>query len=118
MPVHDFLRKYGPDQVITIKPEHIWILKKMNIRWNDEMYEGAPCVDLKRPYGNSNGVVSDITKILRENGYKIDKNEIDDYAMSLHNSMRAVLAILCQHPEGISAGQTYARYLRDWEIKQ
>lgn len=46
----------------TILPEHIKLLKEANIGWNDCEF-GAPSIDCKRPFGNSD-VFTDIAKIL------------------------------------------------------
>lgn len=45
-----------------IKPEHLKLIRRMNVRWQDCEY-GAPEIDPKRPYGNSD-VEFDILKIL------------------------------------------------------
>ena len=50
-------------QKVVITPEHVTLLKNLEIGWNDDAYEGAPEVDLKRPYGNSD-VWMDIAEIL------------------------------------------------------
>lgn len=44
--------------------EHLRILHRLNWQWRDDAYEGSPVVDVKRPLGNSSGVVSDIIEIL------------------------------------------------------
>jgi len=38
----------------TLTDNHIRLLSAANVRWDDSEW-GAPCVDPKRPYGNSSG---------------------------------------------------------------
>lgn len=59
----------------TLTENHIKLLKNFNVDWGDG-YLGAPCIDQKRPYGNSD-VLTDIAEIL---GFK-EKND-DDFVMS------------------------------------
>lgn len=46
----------------TIKKEHILLCQRMWVEWNDDGF-GAPTIDQKRPYGNSD-VLHDIVLIL------------------------------------------------------
>jgi len=98
-----------------IKDEHLKLLKEMNIRWDDCEF-GAPAVDSKRPYGNSNGV-DDVARVI---GYKKTKDTIEfdeeyakdfvdineyledsdwtqkayDYLYNIHKDMEIVLQIV------------------------
>lgn len=56
----------------TLTNEHLLLIKRMNIVFYDDAYDGAPAVDIKRPYGNSD-VISDVAEIIG-----IEKQE-DDY---------------------------------------
>ena len=56
----------------TITENHLKLLKRLNVEWDDCEF-GAPCIDPKRPYGNSD-VIDDIAEII---GIKKDKNTID-----------------------------------------
>ena len=49
-------------QKFEIKPEHLKLIKPMNVGWQECEY-GAPEIDPKRPYGNS-AVEDDILEIL------------------------------------------------------
>lgn len=53
---------YGIIDSFEIKPEHLKLLKEMNVGW-DTCEFGAPCIDPKRPYGNSNGV-DDVARVI------------------------------------------------------
>jgi len=48
----------------TLTDTHIKLLRAAYISWDDCEF-GAPCIDPKRPYGNSD-VIGDIAKILVE----------------------------------------------------
>lgn len=43
--------------------DHIALMQRMWVNWNDDAYEGAPEIDLKRPYGNSD-VIQDVAEIV------------------------------------------------------
>ena len=54
-----------------IKEEHLKLLKEMSVDWNDCEF-GAPEIDPKRPYGNSDGV-DDVARII---GFKKSKDTV------------------------------------------
>jgi hypothetical protein len=56
----------------TITENHLKLMRNLNVKWYDCEF-GAPCIDPKRPYGNSD-VINDIAEII---GIKKDKNTID-----------------------------------------
>ena len=47
-----------------IKEEHLKLVRRMVIRYDDSCEFGAPSVDPKRPYGNSD-VYKDIARIIK-----------------------------------------------------
>lgn len=51
-------------QQFRVLPEHVKLLQRAYVSW-DEGEFGAPAIDCKRPYGNSNAI-ADIGKILGE----------------------------------------------------
>lgn len=102
-------------EFFEVKEEHIKLLKEMNVHWDDCEF-GAPCIDPKRPYGNSDGV-DDVARVIgylkTENTVDFDKEEASqyddvdeylddcdwndesyDYLMDLHKDMRVVLQIV------------------------
>ena len=102
---------------ITITDEHLKLLQRMYIRWEDGEY-GAPAVDCKRPYGNSD-VAADIYEIL---GWRCDDPDGPSYsdsaARTIHQEMQHVLQILVQHPTtGINVGRwrRTSSYGSEWE---
>lgn len=64
-----------------IKEHHLKLLKRMYVGWNDYEF-GAPEIDPKRPYGNSD-VIDDMAEILRISKDKktvdFDKDYADEY---------------------------------------
>lgn len=67
----------------TITENHLKLLKKMYVDWDDCEF-GAPQINPKRPYGNSN-VIDDIAEILnikktKDNVEDYDKEEASEYS--------------------------------------
>ena len=96
-------------QKVVVTQEHVLLLKYLEIRWNDDAYEGAPEVDLKRPYGNS-AVWTDIAEILEWDlvedqwGGSDLTREQGERARTLHREMEAVLQVLVQNPTDFAPG--------------
>ena len=61
-------------QTFTLTDEHVTLLRNASVWWWDCEY-GAPCIDPKRPYGDSD-VEKDIARVL---GIKWKRDEDDDY---------------------------------------
>lgn len=78
-----------------ITDAHIKLAKAMYVSWDDCEF-GAPSIDCKRPYGNSD-VVGDILRILGLPYDDEEENEsLRDYAIKIHESMKTALQIfLC-----------------------
>ena len=74
-----------------ITEAHLKLLKHMYVSW-DYCEFGAPAIDPKRPYGNSD-CISDILDIL---GLPHDKDNesLNDYARKIHKDMGIVLQIV------------------------
>ena len=47
----------------TLKEGHLKLLQEMWVNWDLDCYFGSPCIDPKRPYGNSD-VLIDVAKIV------------------------------------------------------
>lgn len=67
--------------MVEIKPEHIKLLVRANWQFIDCEY-GAPAIDCKRPYGNSD-VEEDIANIL---GWKLFENKYGEKQISKEQS--------------------------------
>lgn len=81
-----------------LTPDHIKLAKNLFIEWSDRDYEGAPCVNIKRPYGNG-WVSGDIAEIL---GWEIANSDDGPFlteeqqqkATRLHRDMQHALQII------------------------
>lgn len=107
-------------QKFTITNEHLSLMQKMNIIYDARFYYGAPTVDQKRPYGNSD-IVSDIAEIIG-----IEKIEGDDdfiwpkgtteKCISLHKETAIALQI-CLHTMSFQAGDYVSDdYMDNWRL--
>lgn len=80
------------DEIFFLKEEHIKLLKNAYVSWEDCEF-GAPTIDCKRPYGNSN-VYHDIAEIL---GYPYDDEDdsVNDYdkMRRIHEETQTALQI-------------------------
>ena len=92
-----------PNQTFELKPEHIKLLKAAEWRWEDCEF-GAPAIDCKRPYGNSD-VITDMLEILcsRDSIKKcphcrevieIEGGPDDDQLMALHKELLQALRVI------------------------
>lgn len=86
-----------------LKPEHLLLLKNMYVGWQDCEF-GAPEIDPKRPYGNSD-VESDIAEILGlqlfedAEGEKHLSAEQSQYIYDLHRDTKTALQIILRNCE-------------------
>jgi len=136
----DKLRKQRENlKEFEVKDEHLKLLKEMYVGWNDCEF-GAPEIDPKRPYGNSDGV-DDVARVI---GYKKKKDTVEfdkddakeyddikeyledcdwtqeayDYLYNLHKDMQIVLQIVLSSLS-LKKG-TYQRddiYTSEWRFK-
>jgi len=98
-----------------ITEDHLKLLGRMYIGWDDCEF-GAPAVDCKRPYGNSD-VYGDIAEILGiEPDGDSEFSDADRERMhTLHSEMRRVLQIGVRVGY-FKVGDYHAdRYSQDWQ---
>jgi hypothetical protein len=85
-------------RTFVLKPEHITLLRQVNIGWDDTEF-GAPQIDPKRPYGNSD-VLRDIASILGLPGRDQDSYQFppgqEAVMAKLHSETQTALAIVLQ----------------------
>lgn len=85
-----------------INEDHLRLLRRMNFRWEDDCYDGAPAVDCKRPYGNSDVWldVAEITGIVPteddDNGEQHYPKGTREKCMVLHREAGTALEIVMQ----------------------
>lgn len=87
-------------KTLKVTENHIKLLKKLYIAWSEDEF-GGPCIDSKRPFGNSD-VISDLAEILginlpdpTEEYLKYDK--IAGSLMKGYRELQDCLQILCQN---------------------
>lgn len=84
-----------PTQKFTVTEQHIKLLRHANVSWWD-CETGAPCIDCKRPYGNS-FVEGDMYEILEGKDYTEDFYDNDDLRakyLKLHSETETALQIV------------------------
>lgn len=93
------IKKIENCREFIITQDHLKLLKSMNVDWNGCEY-GAPEIDCKRPYGNSN-VEDDIAEIIKfpkkgnyDYGEEDWKDEAKEKLYFLHREMQIVLQIV------------------------
>lgn len=109
-------------QQFTVTDEHIKLLRAANVGWEDCEF-GAPSIDCKRPYGNSD-VHADIAEILSitpivsdDRGAKFS-NEQTDRMDVLHKETKTALQIFLATGE-MKAGRYVAdNYDRNWQLQK
>lgn len=103
------------DQTFTITEEHLTLLRHAYIGWDDCEF-GAPAIDCKRPYGNSD-VYEDMAEILGvrfgadENMIELEKRRL----RALHVDLQTVLQIAVQTGQFSTGTYRSNRYGFDWE---
>lgn len=84
------------DMKFELTDNHIKLLTKMYVYFDDYSYDGAPAVDTKRPYGNSS-VVYDLYEILFEKDWDSDDDIPDklyEELMTVHRETATALQIV------------------------
>lgn len=82
-------------QTFTVTADHIKLIQRMYVSWFDAE-TGAPTIDPKRPYGNSD-VAGDVAEILSWPALDDEGDEADPRyleAMEIHRQMQTVLQIV------------------------
>ena len=106
-------------QRFTLTHEHVALLKRMFVEWQDDPYEGAPAINIKRPYGNS-GVLEDVAEIIGltqsedDDGEKHWPKGTSERCMSLHRQTEKALQV-CLTAQTFEPGEYVADdWLRNW----
>jgi len=104
-------------ETFTVTEDHLKLAKRMYVSWDSGEF-GAPAIDCKRPYGNSD-VLGDIAEIVGMKAPDFEEDETwppeDEKKLNdLHQDMKTVLQI------GLRTGQfkagTYQseRFMQEW----
>jgi hypothetical protein len=75
------------EEYFRVTEDHLKLIQRMYVKWDDGAYEGAPAIGIKRPYGNSD-VLGDIAEIL---DWELTHTEPgwDGYVLSPEQAMAA-----------------------------
>lgn len=95
------------DNPLTVRPEHIKLLRNMNVRWNDAM-AGAPEISPKRPYGNSKHV-EDIREITEM------PNAVENWCRQIHRETEAILQYYLENEGEVSPGDQIIYEDYEWK---
>ena len=104
----------------VVKENHLKLLRRAYVSWDDCEY-GAPAIDCKRPYGNSD-VVNDMMEILGIDNKKrfpddepFYTDEEIEYVENLHAETKVVLQIVLA--TGMFKAGTYEsdKYTDNWK---
>lgn len=83
----------GIQELFEIKPIHLRLLRRLNIIWNKDSYQGSPMVYPKKPYGNSD-IIGDVVKeMFGKTRDECSKDEITE-AVYIHREMHTVLEVV------------------------
>ena len=81
--------------------DHLTLMQRMNVRYDDECEFGAPAICPKRPYGNSDvyGDIGNLLNIKRTHGDPEDPeftNEQESQMLKLHKEMTRALQVVLE----------------------
>lgn len=86
-------------KLFQLTEDHIKLLSRMYVEWYDSAYDGAPVINIKRPYGNS-PVAYDVYEIIHSKEWDYGENdeempeEIYEQMLELHRETRTALQIV------------------------
>lgn len=107
------------DQIeFTLTEDHIKLLRQMNVGWQQCEF-GAPEIDPKRPYGNSQ-VYYDIAEHLGLDIPEDDEaftDEQKEKMLKLHRETEDALQIVLTTGTFKPGIYVADRYMRDWKLK-
>ena len=120
-PVNPLTRIEGTRHYFTVLEEHVKLLGHLWVRWELTAYDyGVPCVDVKRPYGNS-GTLDEIIDIL-DLPYEYDEDldgypdEVEAPLRHFHHGLLICIQILVR-TGSIHIGEYAAdMYDQNWEL--
>lgn len=111
------------EETFVVLPEHVLLLRRAYVRWNDNFYTGSPEIDPKRPYGSSS-VKTDIAEIIEPERLREfdDEDEQDGYIqsqgrrlMKIHRGTGTALQIFLHTGQFKPGKYRCDLYGRDWE---
>ncbi len=87
------------DSPFTLTTDHIKLVQHFYIDWDDQAYDGAPYVNIKRPYGNSGNQAYEVYRVLKGKDWDEEKkgemgDDKQDKYMNLHRETATALQII------------------------
>ena len=105
----------------TLTEEHIALLRNAYVEWGGAEF-GAPCIDPKRPYGDSDPLPN-IAEILGEKasccphcGEALEDSD-EDRLMKLHKETETALQIVLSTGSFIPGSYVCSEYMKDWKYE-
>ena len=99
-----------------VLPEHVTLLRHAYVRW-DDCETGAPAIDCKRPYGNSD-VAADMARLLGVAGAE-DTDQLPQAVLDrlhrLHKETETALQIFLRIGRMEPGTYRTRRYYQEWE---
>lgn len=116
----DRFKLYGEER-FEVTEDHLKLVRQMNFRYEDWSEFGAPAVDSKRPYGNSD-VLSDIVEIITGHNPYNEDGDLEQWVkdreqqfMKLHKETATVLEIAARTGKFEAGVYRTPTYFREWE---
>lgn len=88
------MNSYFENSTFTLTEQHIRLLSQFTVGWQNDEF-GAPEIDPKRPYGNSD-VISDIHQILTGKNEEDIPDKTAQLYLQLHRELKDALQIILQ----------------------
>jgi hypothetical protein len=96
---------YDIGDVFDLTEAHLKLIRNMCFNFDNSGYDGSPCVDLKRPYGNSGDVAYEVYRVLYDEYW--DYGEEDrEMPQVFHDALTKL------HKESAIALQIFALYAK------
>ena len=105
----------------TLTEQHLKLLKRMWVYWEDGAYAGAPSIDIKRPYGNSD-VWQDVAEICGVQQFEDDDGEkhypkgTKETCMALHRETEKALQVVLASQSFVAGDYVADEYRNNWRI--
>lgn len=105
---------YLPKETFTLTAEHVRLLSESCVRWDSAEF-GAPAIDPKRPYGNSDAY-SDMAEILGKNydPESKDAGKLEAEFDKLHSELEKALQIVLQCKTFEPGTFVSSAYMNEW----
>jgi hypothetical protein len=101
-------------RTFTVTPEHLMLLSRAVVDWQGDE-SGAPCIDCKRPYGNSNLEENIHTILTGERESELTREQWERYA-TLHRETQTALQIVLVTQSFVPGQYEADMHERNWRL--